>query len=117
MKIEVSPANGRIVPLSSAALSIVRSAVEPTATTLPPLARTALSASAVSALITACSACILWSDVSSAWTGRNVPGPTCSVTLCTATPRAASFAISSSVKCRPAVGAATEPSSRANRVW
>ena len=76
----------------------------------PPLARAALSASAVSADTEPNSACILWPSVSSAFTGRKVPAPTCSVTLCKATPRAVSRASRLSVKCRPAVGAATEPS-------
>ena len=48
----------------------------------PPARRAALSASAVAALTTPYSACIRWSSVSSALTGRNVPAPTCSVTLC-----------------------------------
>ena len=76
-------------------------------------ARTALSASAVAAETLPHSACISWPAVSSAFTGRNVPAPTCSVTLCRPTPRACSRASSASVKCRPAVGAATAPSSRA----
>ena len=71
-------------PSSPAALSSSRSAVEPTATMRPPLARAALSASAVSAETVPNSACILWPAVSSAFTGRNVPAPTCSVTLCEA---------------------------------
>ncbi len=54
--------------------------------------------------------------VSVALTGRNVPAPTCSVTFSIATPRAASAATSAGVKCRPAVGAATAPGSRANKV-
>ena len=44
MKIAVSPANGRIVPSSSAALSSSRSDVVPTATIRPPFARAAFSA-------------------------------------------------------------------------
>ncbi len=78
--------------------------------------RAAFSASAVSAVSTAHSACILWSAVSSALTGRNVPGPDMQRHRVNADAFAASRAISSSVKCSPAVGAATEPSSRANRV-
>ena len=51
MKIDVSPANGRIVPCSAAALSTSRSEVVPTATIRPPALRAALSASAVAAPI------------------------------------------------------------------
>ena len=59
---------------------------------------------------------VCWS-VSSTRTGWKVPAPTCKVTPAVAMPAAASAAISSGVKCRPAVGAATEPSCRANSVW
>jgi hypothetical protein len=43
----------------------------------------------------------------------NVRLAQCSVRACTSTPRARSRASRSSVKCSPAVGAATEPSTRA----
>ena len=55
----------------------------------------------------------LWSvAVSSGPSGRGlkVPRPTWSVTLSRETPAAASAASSSGVKCRPAVGAAADPS-------
>ena len=90
MKIAVSPANGRISPLSCAANSKSRSDVVPTATMRPPRALTALSCIAVSADTLPHSECILCSDVSSAFTGRNVPAPTCSVTKCCEMPRASS---------------------------
>ena len=50
------------------------------------------------------SACILWPEVSSTLTGRNVPAPTCSVSRCRPTPRSRSAASSAGVKCSPAVG-------------
>ena len=56
-------------------------------------------------------------SVSSAFTGRKVPAPTCSVRRKSRAPAASTRAISSGVKCSPAVGAATAPSSRANIVW
>jgi S-adenosylmethionine:tRNA ribosyltransferase-isomerase len=46
----------------------------------------------------------------------SVAAPTCSVTRCTLMPAASSRASSSGVKCRPAVGAATEPSILAKAV-
>src|ERR1035441_4253796 len=45
----------------------------------------------------------------SAFTGANVPRPTCNVRKSTSTPRVERSASSASVKCSPAVGAATEP--------
>ena len=72
----------------------------------------ALSASAVSALTAPRSACIRWSGGIVGLTGRNVPAPDMQRHAYAARCRArASRASSASVKCRPAVGAATEPSS------
>ena len=58
------------------------------------------------------SACIIWSVIFSALTGRKVPRPTCSVTNAVLTPLARMASSSSLVKCRPAVGAAADPTSR-----
>ena len=104
MKIAVSPENARNLPSSPAAVSSSRSAVEPTATMRPPLARAALSAAATSAETVPNSACILWPSVSSAFTGRKVPAPTCSVTLWMATPRAFSRASSAVGEMQPGGG-------------
>ena len=117
MKIEVSPANGWMVPSSCAALSSSRSDVVPTATMRPPPARAAFSALAVAAEMLPHSACILCEAVSSAFTGRKVPAPTCRVIRWMPTPRARSASCSAGVKCNPAVGAATAPSAVANMVW
>ena len=57
------------------------------------------------------------SSTVSAFTGRNVPGPTCSVTNARETPFASMRASSASEKCSPAVGAATAPRSLAYTVW
>ena len=87
MKIAVSPENGAIMPFSSAALSRSRSDVVPTATMRPPAARAALRAAAVSFEIEPDSACMRCACVSSAFTGRKVPAPTCRVTAWRLTPR------------------------------
>ena len=81
--------------------------------TRPPRALQALIAAAVSGGTVNASKSIWWSSMSSALTGRNVPGPTCSVTATRGTPFASSAAKISGVKWSPAVGAATEPTSRA----
>ena len=94
-----------------------RREVVPTATIRLPAARAALSRAAVAAVTSPHSACIRWAAVSSAFTGRNVPGPTCSVTVSVPTPRSRSCCRRSGVKWRPAVGAATAPSFRAKTVW
>ena len=116
MKIAVSPSNGWTRPSASAALSIRRRLVVPTAITRPPAARAALMRSAVAASIRPHSACILWSSVSSALTGRKVPAPTWSVSVAWPIPAASSAAIKPGVKCSAAVGAATAPGSSANIV-
>ena len=101
------------------AFPAVRSAVEPTATIRPPLAprrierRRGLGADSVPN-----SACILWPSVSSAFTGRKVPGADMQRDLVERDALArASRSNSTGVKCSPAVGAATEPSGAANTVW
>ena len=48
--------------------------------------------------------CISWSEINSVRTGRKVPGPTCRVTN-----KWSRVARISSLKCNPAVGAATDP--------
>ena len=63
------------------------------------------------------SACSRTSSSVSWRSGRNVPAPTCNVILAMRTPRAASAASSSAVKCSPAVGAATAPGRVAKIVW
>jgi hypothetical protein len=113
----VSPSKGLSRPSGPAALSKRRSEVEPTATTRPPFARAPSIASAAAAVKTPVSACILCSSAASVLTGRNVPAPTCKVTAMRRMPRASSAASMASVKCNPAVGAATAPSFRAKTVW
>src|SRR5262252_4318768 len=104
----VSPSNGRMTPSSPLAVSKSRSEVEPAATIRPPARRTRFSASAVCAVTLPCSACMRCAAVSAALTGRNVPAPTCSVTLWSVIPSAVSRDVNASVKCNPAVGAATD---------
>ena len=58
--------------------------------------------------------CVLRSSDS---TGLKVPGPTSRSRSAIRTPAVASRSSSASVKCNPAVGAATEPSRRAYTVW
>ena len=84
--------------------------VVPTATTRPPLSRAALMRAAASAVTSKYSECISCSSTFSVLTGRNVPSPTCSSTGTTSTPFSRMRSSSSGVKCRPAVGAAAEPS-------
>ena len=66
-------------PLVTLAGVINGDTVVPTATIRPPLARAAFKAVAVCAEMQPHSACILCSLVSSTFTGRNVPAPTCRV--------------------------------------
>ena len=91
--------------------------VVPTATTRRPSARARLTASAVSPGIATSSARIRWTSTRAVRTGRNVPIPTCRVSGWTSIPLARRRASSAVVKCKPAVGAAIEPSSRAYTVW
>jgi len=59
------------------------------------------------------SVCISWSAMISAFTGLNVPAPTCNVTSAVCIPFSRICSITTGVKCSPAVGAATDPSMRA----
>ena len=95
--------------VAAATVSSVRTVVEPTQKTRPPRALHALIASAASGGTVNASKSIWWSSMFSALTGRNVPGPTWSVTATRRTPFASSAAKISGVKWSPAVGAATEP--------
>ena len=113
MKIDVSPAKGRMVPSSSAALSSSRSEVVPTATMRPPAARAAFSAAAVSALTVPAlgvHAVLVGIVGLHRQEGAGADMQRHHVRL---TPSASRRANSVSVKCSPAVGAATAPSSRA----
>ena len=112
----LSPSKGRIRPSSPQALSSRRRLVVPTAMIRPPAVRALLSRPATLASIRPHSACIAWSPVSSALTGRKVPAPTWSVSVSFVTPASSSAAMSSGVKCSAAVGAATAPSVLANIV-
>ena len=94
----------------------MRVTVVPTATTRRPSARAALTASAVAALTTARSDGSVWLSIAGAVMGRNVAGPTWSVSAWISTPAARSRSSSASEKCRPAVGAATDPGVRAYTV-
>ena len=111
MKIAVSPANGRIVPSSPAALSSSRSAVVPTATMRPPCARVVVQR------VRRLRVTVPHSAMHPVPVGvlglhrQEGAGADMQRHACSATPRASSRSSSSSVKCRPAVGAATEPSS------
>ena len=87
-------------------LSKVRMLVVPTATIFPSLRTICSIVSLGTAMI---SVCILCSLASAVFTGRNVPAPTCSVTSSVSMPRLRRSSSTRSVKCRPAVGAATEP--------
>ena len=115
MKRSVGPDQAETVP-ERAAVSSVRIAVVPTATTRPPRAFVARIAAAVGSGQAHHSVCIGWSSSRSAVIGRNVSMPTCSVTSARPMPRAATAASRSGVKCSPAVGAAAEPAARANTV-
>ena len=53
--------------------------------------------------------CISCPSISSLLTGLNVPAPTCRVSSSNATPFSRKASKTRGVKCRPAVGAATEP--------
>ena len=99
----------------AAADSSARTTVVPTATTrsrgsAPLAARRRARRSA--------SACMGWSSTRSAVMGRNVPSPTTSSTAADlGTPRPGRRRAARSVRCSPAVGAATEPARRAYTVW
>ena len=116
MNRSVGPDQAEATP-DRAAVSSVRIAVVPTATTRRPRSRTSRTATAVASGQAHHSVCIGWSSSRSAVIGRNVSMPTWSVTSARPTPRAASAASRSGVKCSPAVGAAAEPAALANTVW
>ena len=106
------------MPSSPAALSSSRSAVVPTRRCARRRARAAFSASAVSALDRAPFGMhpVVFGVVG--LDRQEGAGADMQRDAYAAPRRAPSAAPSrSGVKCRPAVGAATEPSSRANRVW
>ncbi len=95
----------------------VGTTVVPTAQMRRSSLRAALIAPAVSAGTKYRSLCISCSAGSSASTGRNVPTPTSRVSATRVTPFASISCNNSGVKCSPAVGAATEPGTRAYTVW
>ena len=88
MNISLAPEHGTTLSDSTAAATVssVRTVVDPTQKTLPPLALHAFIASAVSGGTVNASKSMWWSSMFSALTGRNVPGPTCSVTATRFTP-------------------------------
>ena len=112
MKISVVPLKGSSLELSSRRKDVV-----PTATMRPPRCRAAFSRATVSAETSPHSACILWSRVSSAFTGKKVPAPTCKVT--NSLVYSNSFQLLHKIRreVQPAVGAATAPGCWANMVW
>ena len=63
------------------------------------------------------SVCISCPSSVSLFTGLNVPAPTCNVSSRRGIPRAERAASTSGVKCKPAVGAATDPSILEYTVW
>ena len=85
--------------------------VVPTARIFLPDVLALFSAVAVLLSIVNHSECILWSLMSSTFTGSNVPRPTWSVTKYVAMPFFSRSENTFFVKWSPAVGAATEPSS------
>jgi len=68
-----------------------------------------LAAAAVFSVIIPYSLCMVCSLMFSVLTGENVPNPTWSVTNSVSIPFSEIFFRSRFVKCKPAVGAATEP--------
>ncbi|CFW36914.1 Uncharacterised protein [Bordetella pertussis] len=79
----------------------------------PPCARARAMAATVASGTVYHSACMMCSARFCTRTGWKVPAPTCSVTKARCTPWAASCSSMGWSKCRPAVGAATAPGSRA----
>ena len=103
-----------------AALSRARTTVVPTATTRPASrlpARRAWTASHTAGGIRYASLCMTWSAGSPAVTGRNVSRPTTRSRETTSAPADDMASITASVRCSPAVGAATDPGVVAKTVW
>src|SRR3989304_4592183 len=109
MNRSVQPPPLRTTPSAPAAVSSVRTTVVPTAHTRRPSRRTWFTASAVASGVGYPSAAITCCAGSSTSTGLNVPGPTCSTTSATMTPRRWISASSSGGKGRPAGGGAPPP--------
>ena len=97
--------------------SSVRTTVVPTASTRPPCALVSSTARAVSSGRMQRSDSILWSSKSCARTGVKVPAPTWRVRRARRAPVPRMAPSSSSLRCRPAVGAATAPGRSAKTVW
>ena len=112
----VAPTNESIAP-TFAAVSRERTAVVPTATTLPLILLVCLIAATVSSETAHHSECIACSSICFVLMGRNVSIPTCKVTSARFTPLLFSSRKSEGVKCRPAVGAAADPGRSAKTVW
>ncbi|MNR22749.1 hypothetical protein D3C85_1397220 [compost metagenome] len=97
--------------------SIARIEVVPTAQIFLFSSIALLTISASFCSIMNCSESILCLVKSSTSTDLKVPSPTCKVTSAKLTPFSSSLFISSLLKCKPAVGAATAPSCLAKIVW
>src|SRR5207247_1640393 len=111
------PSTGRTRPSAWAALSSARVVVGPTARTRRPSTRARFTASATAGGIDTRSGGSRWPSTVAALMGRKVPGPTCSVSSWISSPRARTRSSTARVKCRPAVGAATDPGGPAYTVW
>ncbi len=117
MKRRVVPAAGATRPSVAAHVSRVRTLVVPTATTLPPRRLAASTAAEVSSPREYSSGWISCSSTSPVRIGEKVPYPIDRVSLAVETPARPSWSTISGSKCRPAVGAATEPGLAAYTVW
>ncbi len=102
---------------ASARCSRTRIEVVPTATMRRPSRRASQRRAHTAASTSNDSRCSVTASSGPSCSGLKVPRPTCSVTLSTVTPAAASAASRPGVKCRPAVGAAAEPSAHEYVVW
>jgi hypothetical protein len=100
----VHPSKGRSVPSASAALSMARTAVVPTATIRPPAARVAFTRAAVVAGTRACSGYGSSSD-------SRLATPVWRTTGVTPMPLATSRVTTSGVNGRPALGISLLPGS------
>jgi hypothetical protein len=101
----------------SATCSSTRIDVVPTATTRRPSRRAAERRDHTAASRANDSLCSVTASSGPSGNGLKVPRPTCSVTLSTSMPAAASAASRAGVKWSPAVGAAAEPSAHEYVVW